>query len=84
MAKDKPAPAPPPKPILNAKQTSAHLAAFKRVAQLNLKTATDAQKQAAALDIASILQAVMIAWPLIVKLLQALGLPIPAQPPAAK
>lgn len=70
-------------PILKAKEFTAFQAALKRVAKLNLKTATPEQKMAASLDIVKIFQLISAAWPVIVKILEALGLPIPNQPTPA-
>ena len=78
-----PAPTPAPSPILKAKEFSAFQAALKRVANVNLKTATPEQKMAASLDIVSIFQLISAAWPLIVKVLESLKLPIPNQPTPA-
>ena len=75
--------APVPNSILKAKEFSAFQAALKRVANVNLKTATPEQKAALALDITKILQAIATAWPLIVQILQSLGLPVPNQPTPA-
>lgn len=75
-----PTPTPAPPPTLKAKEFSAFQAALKRVAKTDLKTATPEQKMAVSLDIVSIFQLISAAWPLIVKVLEALKLPVPPEP----